>query len=378
MGLALLLLPMTAEAGFEIRGAGIPQPPPMSGGAIESDSTLAPIGMMPDAAGRPTIPVTAVPIDAPAPVDMQMAGSTRTGEQIDGFGTDLPLVIALQQVAPPGYQFAFADAVDPGTRVSWQGGRPWRDVVRDMLAALDLTYNIRDGNVLEVMPQAAMPVPLQTAQVTPAPMATTAAEEQQLRRRKPSSLMDRVKSKFTNQADHQGGTTSTIAATTSDWDAAADEEMSPPPPMPAPLQADTPVVEPMPSAPVPVADALTLEGDLSPIELTARPPATTAAVVRPPAPSTEATVSNAWQGRQGDTLRDVIGDWSRQAGVDLHWSIDYDYRLSRDIAVSGGFTDAVTQLLDQFKKAKPRPYAQLHRQAGSAQVLVIKAYGVNE
>jgi hypothetical protein len=262
-------------------------------------------------------------------------------------------------VAPPGYQFSFSDAIDPGTRLSWQGGRHWQDVVRDMLAPAGLSHSVRDGNVIVVRPKGAGTAPMQTLQVTPPATAAAAVETQEIRRRKPSSFMDRMRSQF-----------------------AGDDGMGAPVPPPAPvatLQPEERVVEPVP-VPTPVAEELTAQEDLSPIALTARAPQGAApAVVRPPETArSEAVVGNSWQARGGDTLRDVIGGWSARAGVDLHWSIDYDYRLPRDVEFTGGYTDAVTALLDQFRKAKPRPYAQLHRQAGQQQVLVIKAYGVNE
>ncbi len=373
VAVAVVLVPLAAHAGFEIRGAGIPQAQPQSGGAIQSDSTLAPIGMMPDAAGQATIPVTAVPIDAPAPVDAAPLAVAQADGMLSGFGTDLPLVIALQQVAPPGYQFAFSPGVDLGQRVSWEGGKPWRDVAHDMLASKGLTFETQDDNVLMVMEQGASAPALQTAQVTPpaVPAAPSSVETADIRRKKPAGLISRIRSQLSRE---ETPVEATIGAPprnaaeqmTAEWDDAQNDVAA------SALNND----EQLATAP---------GEDLSPIALTMAPPATppaaaraAAPVVRPPM-SSRAVVSApaaSWQAEAGMTLRDVLQDWANRAGVDLYWSIDYDYRLRQSVSIDGTFSDAASQLLDRFANAKPRPYAQLHQQGGQARTLVVKAYGV--
>lgn len=55
-----------------------------------------------------------------------------------GFGRDVPLKTALQQIAPPGWHTQLLhDEVghfDPDKKVDWHGGRPWTDVL-DILAS---------------------------------------------------------------------------------------------------------------------------------------------------------------------------------------------------------------------------------------------------
>ena len=66
-----------------------------------------------------------------------------------GFGTDMPLAIALGQVVPSNYAYSFAPGINPGAKVSWNGGKPWVDVIEEMLAPLNLTAVIR-GNAVHV------------------------------------------------------------------------------------------------------------------------------------------------------------------------------------------------------------------------------------
>ena len=53
---------------------------------------------------------------------------------IHGFGTNLPLAIALNDILPIGYTASYAKGINPGTQVSWDGkGQDWKIVVNDML-----------------------------------------------------------------------------------------------------------------------------------------------------------------------------------------------------------------------------------------------------
>lgn len=64
-----------------------------------------------------------------------------------GFGRDLPLALALSQVVPADYSFSFAGNVDAGANVSWQGGKPWNDVLNEMLAPQGLRAAIAGSQV---------------------------------------------------------------------------------------------------------------------------------------------------------------------------------------------------------------------------------------
>lgn len=74
---------------------------------------------------------------------------TRPSEYAEavGFGRDLPLALALSQVIPSEFSHSFADDVDAGTTVSWEGGKPWDVVLKEMLRPAGLTAVIRGGQV---------------------------------------------------------------------------------------------------------------------------------------------------------------------------------------------------------------------------------------
>lgn len=65
-----------------------------------------------------------------------------------GFGRDLPLALALSQIIPSEFSHSYVDGVDAGTSVSWEGGRPWNQVLEDMLRSKGLTASIQNNRVI--------------------------------------------------------------------------------------------------------------------------------------------------------------------------------------------------------------------------------------
>ncbi len=71
-----------------------------------------------------------------------------TYDAVEGFGSDLPLALALSQVVPPQYSYSFGSGVNPGARVSWNGGKPWDIVLKDMVAPLNVGATISGKSVI--------------------------------------------------------------------------------------------------------------------------------------------------------------------------------------------------------------------------------------
>jgi hypothetical protein len=84
---------------------------------------------------------------APMPVAAPAASSAVYGTVV-GFGSDLPLPLALNQVVPAGYAYSFGEGVNPGVRVSWDGGQPWNVVLNAMLAPQNLEAVISGNAVM--------------------------------------------------------------------------------------------------------------------------------------------------------------------------------------------------------------------------------------
>ena len=93
---------------------------------------------------------TNIPI-APISPASQAPASTEASQQFApavGFGRDLPLALALSQVVPANYSYAFGQNVDTAANVSWQGGKPWNQVLSDMLAANGMKAVITNNQVV--------------------------------------------------------------------------------------------------------------------------------------------------------------------------------------------------------------------------------------
>lgn len=338
------------------------------------------------------LPATQAP-EVTAPIVAEAEGA----DVLSGFGSDLPLVIALQQVVPAGYQYSFASGVNPGVSVSWDGGKVWQHVLADMLSAQSLGYKINNNTVvighyasptvttaptrvlLSTTPEAPAYVPTKADQLPEdlvAPTATTSApvldttpaatttlpapssEPVYIRREKPSSLLKK------SSADDAAKTTETVAAVEA-----------------APVVAEAVVAE------TAVAEVAVVKNETpaskwidstAPVSLSAaNEPAATAVEAAPvavPAIPVAGVITGQWHASKGQTLRDALKKWSDTAGVELYWSIDYDFRLDSDVDYSGNYDEAVTKALDRFASSRPQPYGQLHQSSEGPRVLVVKSY----
>ncbi len=112
---------------------------------------------------------------------------------LQGFGKDLPLVLALRQIVPVDYAYGFASNDLAGTRIDWQGGKPWPSVLSDSLSAAGLRADISGKAVLiskiagyapitptpETAPQNDLPVspaPVEASKAEPLPLTDMQAE----------------------------------------------------------------------------------------------------------------------------------------------------------------------------------------------------------
>ena len=55
-----------------------------------------------------------------------------------GFGHDVPLVFAVSQVVPTRVHITYGPGVDEQQHVSWEGGKPWDQVLRSTVNPLGL------------------------------------------------------------------------------------------------------------------------------------------------------------------------------------------------------------------------------------------------
>lgn len=124
-----------------------PQPAPLTPIAHDPDALV-----MEEAAPAPapvtqlTADIPAPPVAVPAPVAESAPRFEDEGAVVQGFGRDVPLVLALQQIVPTNYRYSFDGDVQPGMRIDWTGGKPWKsiivDLARDNGMSVDIVSNV--------------------------------------------------------------------------------------------------------------------------------------------------------------------------------------------------------------------------------------------
>ena len=71
-------------------------------------------------------------------------------QSVDGFGRDIPLSFAVDQIVPSAYSVSYAPGVDVDQRVSWRGGTSWDVVLEDMLAEQGLISDVSATGKLRI------------------------------------------------------------------------------------------------------------------------------------------------------------------------------------------------------------------------------------
>ena len=201
-----------------------------------------------------------------------------------GFGREVPLALALQDIAPAGHAFLFGAGVNPGTRVSWTGGKVWTEVLRGMIAPLGLRARLRGRAVLIYQPE-------QPVRMIPAAGSASAGAP-------PVSLKGGAMTEIRRHVMHDPGEA-------------------------APEQAGE----------ITATTVTTIE-DL--------PPQTEIIIFEP---HPDALQNRVWEAKAGDSLKQTLRRWSRENGFELQWHAAGDYRLDADLLVAGEFDEALETLL---------------------------------
>ncbi|MFP4385675.1 MAG: TcpQ domain-containing protein [Alphaproteobacteria bacterium] len=82
-----------------------------------------------------------------APAETVHWNKAASYEVIEGFGMEIPLALALSQIVPPEFAYSFGKGVDVGARVSWEGGKPWNEVLGETLNPLGAKAVVHEKTV---------------------------------------------------------------------------------------------------------------------------------------------------------------------------------------------------------------------------------------
>lgn len=350
---------------------------PVPGAPVAVDAVV------PDVAPKPLIEkeTDALPL-MPAETLAAPAPSGPFAEAL-GFGSDIPLALALGQIVPAEFAYSFASNVNPGVKVSWNGGKPWNEVLNEALQPHNLHAEIagtavivRSGASSFSAPATTEPVPEpQQDTLIPRPPVTTVqplmaaptmrgegtADSYPRRSPQRKSFMDSI---FTSDEDK--GNIAPPPPYTQEQGVLIENEASPATQVAAVAPAATAAVTPVLGADTPIplkaqkisyADG-SME-DASPV-IADRPTAQSASVDDRHPDILDPFAVRFWQADSNRNLRDVLEEWSETAGVEMIWDSGYEYKLPSSISLHGTFPDAVTKVFSLYGKAEPRPQGKLH------------------
>lgn len=259
----------------------MPQDAPQSAMDSKPNSQRLVINPYPTGVPAKDTPMAATPQPAAPDAEEEPQGNFET---IEGFGADMPLALALQQVIPQGYAYSFGQGVNPGALVTWDGGKPWNQVISDMLAPHNLAFTIEGSRV-------------HVRQAGTYRQGDAARAEELIRR---ASINDPGEKSQAQAIDLLAGIES-----------AAGE--------PTTFQA-------------------------------------AAGIMGPPNPFAKQDTSNkVWSAKAGESLKDTLARWSKDAGIEMIWMASYDHTLKQDVAVEDSFDSAVQIIVANNADAESGP-----------------------
>jgi hypothetical protein len=275
------------------------------------------------------VQVTATPEVTPIAV----APTPQDFVTVEGFGSDMPLALALQQVVPAEFAFSFGSKVNAGERVSWQGGKPWNEVVSDMVAPLNLQASISGNTVFIHNGQAQQHGGIDT-QASEELLKLGSAEDVarkniqdpgEARKAQPEETMVRVK-EITEARTQQEASVEPQALIE-----------------PAAGDAVEPAITEITEAPEAAEQPETIQ-QASITDVPAAETQRTAQPVSVPAPETPVMF---WEAGPGSSLKETLVTWSEQANVKLVWNATHDYTISSGVLINDTFQNAVKTVMKE-------------------------------
>lgn len=399
-----------------------PEPAAAPGNNTITAIPMAPMAAAPAPAIQQAPAAMAAPapqvLMAPQPVQPQpatLASPQAFESPVRGFGKDIPLVIAAQQIAPEGRQIAFGQGVDPSMPISWDGGKPWRNVLSDALNKSGLQV-AEQGNILFISrgnsttsptnasllmepksqwtndasaPPAMQPMAQPQPPMAPGYLPPSAPAPMQMNSLPPAAPVMPAPNTVAlpTMVMPPAAPVAPIAAAPVVMPPANNMIMPAQPmmapannnmmaPAPRAMVADQSVIPPQ--QPVAIQQAMpTMQSSI--IEVPVAPPTIPVAAtpIMPIKNTDAATISSgSWHTTSGQTLKQALEDWSSRSNVSLRWDSEFDYPVQSSVNFEGDYETAVRTLLRGFSSAQPQPIARLYRPTqGAPGVLVVTTRG---
>lgn len=389
------------------------EPEPVAQAQVTPIETLPP----PARAVEAAVIEEETPAPAVKPLSSTLQAPTLQGRfaETQGFGSDIPLALAMGQIVPAEYAYSFASNVNPGLKVSWNGGKPWNEVLNEALQPLGLRADVAGSAVIvRTLSAAPLSVPEVSykdterhSEVAPPPAVIQqaalrgegTAENYPRRTREKKTFLSSIKETFISESepaadagappppdmDRQVIVENTAMSSGRDVDAAVTEQVrNYEPAAPGATLAELAAAadreaarelelknSPLVKQKVSYAEGGRVDSDSIFPERT---------VSRRDENSATATGFNPgrvslWQADSKQDLREVLTTWSQTAGVEMIWDSGYNYKLPVDFTMQGTFQEAVDKIFALYGATEPRPKGRVHPNLPKGpSVLVVENY----
>lgn len=228
-----------------------------------------------------------------------------------GFGTDIPLSLAVKQIVPDGYKVQIAPGVDSSVPVSWKEGGGWKQAITSAAKGAGYTAVVGADTVRITRSGAKVEVAEAPAAVEAAPKAAARREAVE-RARRPERVVERP-------------------------------------------HRERRVVRERRVAEVVEAETVSGGGFVMIPPRVARETVVVDAKGRPHERATKVSVAQRaeWIVREGENLQSVLRDWSSREGWKLVWESEFKYQIASAAKFDGDFVQATSELVRSMAHIRP-------------------------
>lgn len=286
---------------------------------------------------------------------------------VEGFGRDVPLSYALTSIVPAGYGYAFGADVNPALPITWRGGKPWDQVVRDALKSHNLFLHVGRQKIS-----------IQTASVVESSSIPKLKVSRPFEVTESNEELKDDNTEVLREVYVRRGRSDTMTVTPDEPTAIVEKTVS--------------IIEEKMEENVQVAPAFEVAYDV-PEEMEAveshsaelkggvikrvNPdlPTDVASYVSPSSSENvfEMVMSerndtgvldtrkvSSFHAKRGKTVRETLENWSSESHVQVYWETPYDFPVEKDMALMATYPMAVQALLGRYENHDPRPTVKLH------------------
>ena len=254
------------------------------------------------------------------------ATSVTADEIAQGFGEDIPLSFAIEQIVPESYMVSYGRGVDPTLPVSWRGGESWKNILSKLSAenGLDFSYS-HDSVTITARPHHGSDEMSRGLEV--------AGYGQSLEIRKNSYADDLM----------AGNGTLVFGATSKNSENTKKETVG--------FELiDDDGIEPIVPTKPPLPDSIYIGIDTDQLK--------------------PEWGENVWPVFAGSTLEDILMEWGDKAGWEVVWNSDYSYPIEASAEFKGSFIEVTSKLVNTISKSAPPIKANFYK---GNNVLVLEA-----